>query len=198
MFHQAGVITTRSLGELVDTAALLACQPLPAGNRVAIVSNAGGAGALAADACADHGLQVVTLGAATRRALRGLLPAGAVVTGPVESCAVVPTEAFRACVAEVAADGGVDAVLAVAVPTAFSDLSAAVAEAVISKPLAVALLDGAESVRRLKRRPVAQPRSGPHADTGPAGGPPGGRPGGGSHRRGGRGHHRSALLRRSR
>ena len=171
MFGQAGVIATRSLGELVDTAALLACQPLPVGNRVAIVANAGGAGALAADACADHGLQVVKLGAATRRALRGLLPAAAVVTGPVDTCAVVTTDAFRACVEEVAADEGVDAVLAVAVPTAFSDLSAAVAEAVVSKPLAVALLDRAESVRRLKRLPVAQPPSGPPAGTGPAGGP---------------------------
>ena len=170
MFDLAGVIAARSLGELVDTAALLACQPLPAGNRVAIIANAGGAGALAADACADHGLQVVQLGAATQRALRALLPAAAVVTGPVDTCAVVTTEAFRACLEEVAADDGVDAVLAVAVPTAFSDLSAAVAEAVITKPLAVALLDRAESVRRLKRLPVAPPPSGPHPDTGPAAG----------------------------
>ena len=168
MFDQAGVIATTSLGELVDTATLLACQPLPAGNRVAIIANAGGAAALAADACADHGLQVAQLGAATQRALRALLPPAAVVTGPVDTCAVVTTEAFRACVEEVAADDGVDAVLAVAVPTAFSDLSAAVAEAVISKPLAVALLDRAESVRRLKRLPVALPPPGPHADTGPA------------------------------
>ena len=167
MFDLAGVIATTSLGELVDTAALLACQPLPAGNRVAIIANAGGAGALAADACADHGLQVVQLGAATQRALRRLLPAAAVVSGPVDTCAVVTTDAFRACVEQVAADDGVDAVLAVAVPTAFSDLSAAVAEVVISKPLAVALLDGAESVRRLKRLPVANPPSGQHADTGP-------------------------------
>ncbi len=172
MFDQAGVIATRSLGELVDTAALLACQPLPAGNRVAIVSNVGGAGALAADACADHGLQVVTLGAATRRALRELLPAAAVVTGPVDTSPVVTTDAFRACLEEVAADDRVDAMLAVAVPTAFSDLSAAVAEAVVSKPLAVALLDRGESVRRLKRLPVAQPPAGPPAATGPAGGPP--------------------------
>ena len=171
MFNQAGVIATRSLGELVDAAALLACQPLPAGRRVAIVANAGGAAALAADACADHGLQVVQLGAATRRALRALLPVAAVVTGPVDTCAVVTTDAFRACLEEVAADDGVDAVLAVAVPTAFSDLSAAVAEAVLSKPLAVALLDRAESVRRLKRRPVAQP-AGLDADTGAAGDPP--------------------------
>ena len=170
MFDQAGVITARSLGELVDTAALLSCQPLPAGNRVAIIANAGGAGALAADACADHGLQVVPLGAATQRALRAVLPPAAVVTGPVDTCAVVSTEAFRACVEVVAADNGVDAVLAVAVPTAFSDVSAAVAEAVITKPLAVALLDGAESVRRLKRLPVALPPPGPHPDTGLAAG----------------------------
>ena len=172
MFDQAGVIATRSLGELVDAAALLACQPLPGGNRVAIVANAGGAAALAADACADHGLQVVQLGAATQRALRLLLPPAAVVTGPVDTSPVVTTEAFRACVEEVAADDGVDAVLAVAVPTAFSDLSAAVAQAVISKPLAVTLLDRAESVRRLKRLPVALLPSGSHADSGAAGGPP--------------------------
>ena len=145
LFGQAGVIATTSLGELVDTAALLACQPLPAGNRVAIVSNAGGAGVLAADACAGHGLQVVELGAATRRALRGLLPSGAEVSGPVDTSPLVTTETFRACLEEVAADGGVDAILAVAVPTAFSDLSAAVAAAVVSKPLAVAFLDRAES-----------------------------------------------------
>ena len=104
---------------------------------------------------------------------------------------------------EVAADDGVDAVLAVAVPTAFSDVSAAVAEAAVSKPLAVALLDRAESVRRLKRLPVALPPSGSPADTEAAGDPPaadsaaaGQAPGG--HRRGGGGHHRSALLRRPR
>ena len=171
LFDQAGVIAATSLGELVGTAALLACQPLPAGNRVAIVANAGGAAALAADACADHGLQVVQLGAATQRALRRLLPAAAVVTGPVDTNLAVTTDAFRACLEEVAADDGVDAMLAVAVPTAFSDLSAAVAEAVVGKPLAVALLDRAESVQRLKRRPVALPRPGSVADTGAAGDP---------------------------
>ena len=167
LFAQAGVIATTSLGELVDTAALLACQPLPAGNRVAIVSNAGGAGALAADACADHGLQVVQLSAATRHALRRLLPARAVVTGPVDTSPMVTTDTFRACLEEVAADDGVDAILAVAVPTVISDLSAAVAEAVVSKPLAVALLDRAESVTRLKRLPVPGPLAGRGPDTGP-------------------------------
>ena len=150
MFDQAGVIATRSLGELVDAAALLACQPLPAGDRVAIVANAGGAGALAADACADHGLQVVRSARPPGAAAR-LLPATAVVPGRWTP-ARCTTETFRACLEDVAADGGVDAVLAVAVPTAFSDLRPR-AEAVISKPLAVALLDRAESVRRLSAGP---------------------------------------------
>ena len=154
LFAQAGIITTTSLGELIDTAALLACQPLPAGNRVAIVSNTGGAGVLAADACGDHGLQVVRLSAATQRELRRLLPRRAVVIGPVDTTPMVTTDTFRACLEKVAADDGVDAVLAVAVPTAISDLSAAVAAAVVGKPLAVALLDRVESVQRLKRLPV--------------------------------------------
>ena len=199
LFGQAGVIATTSLGELVDTAALLACQPLPAGNRVAIVSNAGGAGVLAADACAGHGLQVVQLGAATRRALRRLLPPGAEVSGPVDTGPLVTTDTFRACLEEVAADDGVDAVLAVAVPTAISDLRAAVAGAVVSKPLAVALLDRAESVQRLKRLPVPGPLAGRRAGTGPAAAPGSGScrgRGGGYHRRGCGCRHRSACLRR--
>ena len=171
LFAQAGIITTTSLGELIDTAALLACQPLPAGNRVAIVSNTGGAGVLAADACGDHGLQVVRLSPATQRELRRLLARGAVVIGPVDTTPMVTTDTFRACLEAVAADDGVDAVLAVAVPTAISDLSAAVAAAVVGKPLAVALLDRVESVQRLKRLPVSGALAGRGAETGPADGP---------------------------
>ncbi len=56
LFGRAGIVVARSLGELVDVAALLSSQPLPAGRRVAIVSNAGGAVVLAADACTDNAL----------------------------------------------------------------------------------------------------------------------------------------------
>jgi acyl-CoA synthetase (NDP forming)/GNAT superfamily N-acetyltransferase len=149
LFGQAGVIATQSLGELVNVAALLASQPLPAGNRVAVVSNAGGAGVLAADACADNGLAVARIGAATRRRLRGLLPADAAVAGPVDTTAAVTAEAFRACLEQVAADDGVDAVLAVTVSTAICDLTAAVAAAAVRKPLAAVQLGQAECVRLL-------------------------------------------------
>jgi acyl-CoA synthetase (NDP forming)/RimJ/RimL family protein N-acetyltransferase len=149
LFGQAGVIVTTSLGELVGASALLACQPLPAGNRVAIVSNAGGVGVLAADACGDNGLQVARVSEVTRRRLRRLLPAGAAVSGPVDTTAAVSDEMFRACLEAVAADEGVDAVLAVAVPTAIADLRTAIITASLGKPVAVVLVDQAESVRLL-------------------------------------------------
>ena len=171
LFSQAGIIATTSLGELIDTVAQLSCLPLPAGNRVAIVANAGGAAVLAADACGDHGLRVVRLRATTQRRLRRLLPPGAEVSGPVNASPLVTTDAFRACLEEVAADQGVDAVLAVAVPTAISDLRTAVAAAVVSKPLAVAFLDRVESVLRVKRVPVARPSAARPADTAAADGP---------------------------
>jgi acyl-CoA synthetase (NDP forming) len=55
LFRQAGIIARRDIGELLDAAPLLVSQPVPTGGRIAIVSNAGGAGVLAADACADVG-----------------------------------------------------------------------------------------------------------------------------------------------
>jgi acyl-CoA synthetase (NDP forming) len=149
LFGQAGIIRADTLGELVETAALIASQPLPGGNRVAIVSNAGGAGVLAADACTDSGLEVAQLSSATRSRLRTILPAGAAVAGPVDTTAAVPPSAFRTCLEEVAADDGVDAVLAVAVPTAICDLREAVTTARTAKPVAVVLLDQAESVKLL-------------------------------------------------
>ena len=74
LFEQAGLIATANLGELLDTAAMLATQPVPAGNRVGVVANTRGGGMLAADACGDMGLQVAILAEDTQRALRDLLP----------------------------------------------------------------------------------------------------------------------------
>ena len=134
LFAQAGIVATRDIGELLDTAALLASQPVPAGSRVAIVSNAGGAGVLAADACADAGLHVAVLDSGVQDSLRQMLPPGAEVTGPVDTTATVTSEAFRRCLEHVAADDGVDAILALAVPTAVADLVPAASSARVSKP----------------------------------------------------------------
>lgn len=145
LFRQAGVITTTTLNELVDTIALIGHQPLPAGHRVAVVSNAGGAGVLAADACTDAGLEVASLEETTQQRLRSLLPAGAACGGPVDTTAAVPAELFARCVDLVAAAGEVDAVVAVTVPTAVSDPGAGV-RPVEGKPVAAVAIDQAETV----------------------------------------------------
>ena len=106
--------------------ALLASQPVPAGRTVAIVSNVGSAGVLAADACTDLGLSVHHPAGLTRRRLRSLVPAGT-VTGPVDTTAPVSAEDFRQCLELLAADEDVHAIVAIVLPTgATGDLEAAI------------------------------------------------------------------------
>jgi acyl-CoA synthetase (NDP forming)/L-amino acid N-acyltransferase YncA len=154
LFAQAGVIATRDIGELLDAAALLASQPVPTGDRVAVVSNAGGAGVLAADACTDAGLHVATLGGQTQDELRRLLPPGASVTGPVDATAAVPPDGFRRCLEQVAADDAVDAILVLTVPTAIADLASVACSVEVAKPLVLAVPSQAETVRLLPGPPA--------------------------------------------
>ena len=152
LFKQAGIITTRGLGELTEAAALLATQALPRGRSVAIVSNVAAAAAMAASACADHGLTVLRPRGTTRRRLHALVPPGGSVTGPVDMTAAVTPAAFRRCLELLAADDEVDAVIAIVLPTAATgDLTAAIQQADVSVPLAAVVLDQAESVRLLGR-----------------------------------------------
>jgi acyl-CoA synthetase (NDP forming)/RimJ/RimL family protein N-acetyltransferase len=153
LFEQAGVIAAGSVGELTGTAALLATQPVPAGRTVAIVSNVGGAGVLAAGACTELGLTVHRPRGLTRRRLRTLLP-DSTVTGPVDTTAAVSAGDFRRCLELLAADDEVDAIIALVLPTgATGDLDAAIQDADVGVPLAVVELDQAESVR-LRSRPA--------------------------------------------
>jgi acyl-CoA synthetase (NDP forming)/GNAT superfamily N-acetyltransferase len=149
LFEQAGVIATANLGELLDTAALLASQPVPAGNRVGVVSNTRGALILAADACADAGLQVASLTEDTQRALRDVLPPGADVAGPVDTRGLVAPSQFRRCLELVGADPGVDVVLALTATTATSDLAPEVHAARLPVPIAAVVMDQVETVRLL-------------------------------------------------
>ncbi|MGH3205007.1 MAG: GNAT family N-acetyltransferase, partial [Streptosporangiaceae bacterium] len=150
LFEQAGVITTPGLGDLVETTALLASQPLPAGRTVAIVSNVGGAGLLAADACAEAGLTVHRPHGLTSRRLRVLVPDTGAVGGPVDTTAAISAENFRQCLELLAADDEVDALIALVLSTAATgDLIAAIQQAQVRVPLAAVVLDQPESVRML-------------------------------------------------
>jgi acyl-CoA synthetase (NDP forming)/RimJ/RimL family protein N-acetyltransferase len=158
LFAQAGIIATHSLGELIEAAALLASQPLPAGERVAIIANAADGAMLAAGACAGNGLTVATISRPVQRRLTRLLPCGAKVTGPVITTAAAGVKAFRACLEEVAADPDVDSVLAIIVPTAIADLTVAVQSACVLKPFATAQLGQAPSVILNQKNPGEQPQ----------------------------------------
>jgi acyl-CoA synthetase (NDP forming) len=152
LFEQAGIIATDSVGELTEVAALLGSQAVPAGRHVAVVSNAGGAGVLAADACAEAGLIVHRLSAETRRRLHALVPPGGAVADPVNTTVTVAERSFRRCLELVAADAGVDAILALVLPTAATgDLITSLRAADVNIPLAAVVLDQAEAVRLLPK-----------------------------------------------
>ena len=135
---QSGVIRTDTIHELFDVAILLANQPVPRGNRVAIVTNAGGPGIMASDACESHGLELAPLGEATTAALRAFLPPEASVRNPVDMIASATPESFERSVRLVLEDAQVDAVLAIYVPP------------IVTTPLEVAqgIVRGAERGQR--------------------------------------------------
>jgi acyl-CoA synthetase (NDP forming) len=149
LFEQAGIIAVADLGELLDAAALLAVQPVPAGDRVGVVSNTRGGVVLAADACADAGLQIAGLTGDTQRALRELLGGHAEVAGPVDTTLLVTPGSFRRSLELVGADPGVDVVLALTATTAGGDLVPEVSAARLPVPIAAAVMDQVEVVRLL-------------------------------------------------
>jgi acyl-CoA synthetase (NDP forming)/GNAT superfamily N-acetyltransferase len=127
LFEQAGVIAVDTVSEVTDLLAALSWQPLPGGNRVAILSNAGGSGVLAADACVHNGLVLPPLAESTREALARLLPAQASLVNPVDTTAGVDADVFGACLETLLAADEIDAVVVAGVPTALADPITAVA-----------------------------------------------------------------------
>jgi acyl-CoA synthetase (NDP forming) len=148
LLRQSGVIRTRTLEELFDVASLLAHQPLPAGKRVAILTNAGGPGILAADACEALGLPLATLDPKTAAALRAFLPAEASVGNPIDLLASAPAETYQRAVRLVLADPGVDSLIVIFIPPLVTDAdtvaAAVVAEAKESSKTVLATFMGAK------------------------------------------------------
>lgn len=95
-FAQAGVLHAKSLGDFSAWSRALAHQPPAKGRRIAIVTNAGGPGVLAADACGGHGLELATLSDATRAALDEVLPAVWSRNNPVDVIGDATPERYRA------------------------------------------------------------------------------------------------------
>jgi acetyl coenzyme A synthetase (ADP forming)-like protein len=116
LFQQAGVIRTDTLAELFDAALLLGSQPMPAGNRVAILTNAGGPAILCADACEANGLAVPGLPAEVRAELAAFMPAAASTGNPVDMLASASAEDYSRSIATLSACPDVDALIVIFTP----------------------------------------------------------------------------------
>lgn len=116
LFRQAGVIRTDTLAGMFDAAALLTTQPIPKGDRVAIITNAGGAGILAADACEDLGLQVPELSPESQAALKSFLSSAAGVRNPVDMVASASSSDYLRAIRLAASDPNVDALMVIFIP----------------------------------------------------------------------------------
>jgi acetyl coenzyme A synthetase (ADP forming)-like protein len=152
LFRQAGVVRVDTLDELFDTAALFVHQPLPRGRRVAIVSNGGGPGILAADACIAAGLDVPELSDGLQSMLRSVTPRGAGVRNPVDLVASAGADVYDAALRAILGSGEIDALLVLYVSPLVSDpeeIERAIvraADAADAIPVAACFLGGAPSV----------------------------------------------------
>lgn len=130
LFGQAGVVRTDTIEELFDLALLLASQPVPKDNRVAILTNAGGPGIMASDACDSRGLELPSLSPATDAALREFLPEEASTKNPVDMIASATADSYEKALRLLLADDNVDAALVLFVPPIVTEAQG-VAEAIL-------------------------------------------------------------------
>jgi acetyltransferase len=154
---QAGVIRAETPEALFDYARALADLPVPGGDRVGIVTNAGGPGVMTTDAIGDSGLRVASLTDATVSRLEETLPPTADAFNPVDVIGDADVERFDAAIDAVLGDEAVDMGVVVSAPVAvldFADLAEVVVErqAEHGKPVVTVLMGGertSEAARRL-------------------------------------------------
>jgi acetyl coenzyme A synthetase (ADP forming)-like protein len=115
LIKQTGMLRCNTLEELFDTALLLSNQPTPKGNRVAILTNGGGAGIMAADALAAHGFQLPIPSDKARSALKSFLPPKSSYMNPVDTTAAVSPDQYRQAL-KVLLEEEIDALIIIYIP----------------------------------------------------------------------------------
>jgi acetate---CoA ligase (ADP-forming) len=116
LFKNAGIIRVNTVEELFNMAALLSTQPLPKGRRLAIVTNGGGPGIIAADAAASNGLVVEELSEETHAKIRPMMKRGINIGNPIDTTAGASAEEYEGILRVLAEDDNVDSVLAIFAP----------------------------------------------------------------------------------
>jgi acetyl coenzyme A synthetase (ADP forming)-like protein len=130
LFEKTGLLRVATSAELFSLATAFSSQPLPGGNRVAVVTNAGGPGVLATDDLVAGGMQLAQLSPENARKLRDILPHEASVRNPVDMLASASVAQYEITVKTVLGDPGVDALVIIFVSPIIID-SSAVAEAIV-------------------------------------------------------------------
>jgi len=162
IFSQSGVIRVGSVEELFDYAEVFAEPSLPAGRRTAIVTNAGGPGIMATDACIRYGLQLARFQDYTLKSLRFQLPPTSSLKNPVDVIGDARDDRYRAALDAVVADEGVDQVLVLVTPQAMTNSGPigeviAEIESFSDKPIAACMMGEADvlpGVKVLKKHGV--------------------------------------------
>ena len=116
LFRQAGVIRANTIEEMFNVAKNLAHQPLPQGPRLAILTNAGGPGVLAADAAIGYRLSVPPLSEETIKKLGEFLPKEASLANPVDMIASATGKQFGQALSAILEDPGIDAAIVINIP----------------------------------------------------------------------------------
>ncbi len=120
-FSQCGIIRVNSLDEMMDYSSALALSPLPKGNKIAIITNAGGPAIMTTDAAIKAGLEIAELTTETKEKLNEGLPATASVKNPVDVLGDASPERYAFTLDTVLADPNVDGVIYLVTPQSVTD-----------------------------------------------------------------------------
>ncbi len=121
IFQQSGIQRVEGVNELFHYALAFARQPVPRGNRIAIVTNAGGPGIMATDAAIRHNLSIAPLSEKTREELKKTLPPTASIQNPVDVIGDATHERYEVAIRQILLDPNVDGAIVILSPQAMSD-----------------------------------------------------------------------------
>jgi acetyl coenzyme A synthetase (ADP forming)-like protein len=131
-FERTGVIRADSIEHLFDIATAFAYQPLPKGDRIAVVTNAGGPGIMMTDALEMAGLTIARFDEKTREKLSGILPAAGSFHNPVDVLGDATGALYGATIETLLASDSVDSLIVLLTPQKMTD-DVATAQAIVEK-----------------------------------------------------------------
>jgi len=162
LFYQSGILRVEGVDELFNRAIAFSKQPIPKGNRIAIVTNAGGPGIMATDAAIRHNLKIATLSEQTKQKLKQELPPTASIENPVDVIGDATHERYEAAIRHILMDENVDGGIVILSPQAMTNVldTARIVPSVmkdIDKPVLcsfMGIVDVSEGVKYLEKNGI--------------------------------------------